>query len=386
MEVHPPDGPDAAFPGVLGEGLVDPVRELDQGVSGVAPQRHRGGAGVVLLTGHGHREVARSDDAGDHADTLAFVLEPGPLLDVRLGVADVAGGVAALDGGALEARLPEGIAQDVALRVGGIVGGVAELAAEGVAAEAAEEAALLVDPGGDVDREVAGMRALGEGPGHFQAVDDTHRPVEPAALGLGVGVRADEQRAARPGRTAEHRADAVDARFQPCFAHPLAQPTARLHVDGSERLAHHAGAAGAEAAQSVEVAEQAIRIDPDLGWIHGRAFCNRSRPSVDNLRCGERVPGVGAELDTCGLAASNYRLPERDLEDRASCRVPLSWCEARRSPPACPPLIPDNPADRTGELLPWKIKSSEGHWKPPEIERTGPASVDRWRRPGSGEL
>ena len=115
---------------------------------------------MVLLTGHGHREVARADDAGDHADTLALVLEPGALLDVRLGVTDVAGGVAALDGGALEARLPEGIAQDVALCIGGIVGGVAELAAEGVASEAAEEAALLVDPGSDVDREVAGMRAL----------------------------------------------------------------------------------------------------------------------------------------------------------------------------------------------------------------------------------
>ena len=196
---------------------------------------------------------------------------------------------------ALEARLLEGIAQGVALRIGGIVGGVAELAAEGVASEAAEEAALLVDPGGDVDREVAGMRALGESPDHLQAVDDAHRPVEPAAFGLGIGVRADEQRAARPGRTAEHRADAVDARIQSRFAHPLAQPAARLHVDGSERLAHHAGAAGAEAAQPVKVAEQAIRVDPDFRWTHVRAFRSRSGPSVGNLRCGERVPGVSGK-------------------------------------------------------------------------------------------
>ena len=255
-------------PRLPGKGLVHAMGELDEGMAGVAPQRHRRGARVVLLSCRGHGEIARADDAGDHADVLALVLQPGALLDVRLRVADVALGFTALDPSVLEACVPERIAQDIALRVDGIECVLPKLAAEGMAAEAAEEPALFVDPGSDIDRQIAGFGTLGQGPGHFQSVDDAHRPVEPAALGLGIGVRSDKQCVTGFGGTTEHRADAVDARFESRFAHPFAQPAARLQVDGSKRLADDAAPTGAECAQPVKIAQQALRVDPDLGWIH----------------------------------------------------------------------------------------------------------------------
>ena len=125
------------------------------------------------------------------------MLEPGALLDVRFRVAEVALGLAAFDGGALETRFPQRIAQGRALHVDGIVRVFPEFAAEGVASETAEEPALLVDPGSDVDRRIAGCGALGQGRATSRPVDDAHRPVEPSPSGW-VSV-CDPMESARPG-------------------------------------------------------------------------------------------------------------------------------------------------------------------------------------------
>ena len=127
--------------------------------------------------------------------------------------------------------------------------------------------------------------AFGEGARHLQAVDDPHRPVEPAPLRLGVGVGADEK--GRPGvsRAAEHGSDPVDAGVEPRLTHPLAQPVPRLDVDRAERRADNPDPVGAEFAKSPEVAEQAVRVDGDVGgarWrAHLRSWITMSRNSSD---------------------------------------------------------------------------------------------------------
>ena len=221
------DGPHAPLAGVLREGLVHPVGELDERVPRVAPERHRGGAGVVLLPLERDREVARADDAGDGADSLALMLEPRSLLDVRLGVADVAARLAPLDRYPFEPRLAEHFAERSALVVREIADRPrVELAAEDLAPEAGGEGAFLVNPRGDVHREVLRLVALGESARHLEAVDDPHRPVQPTSPGLGVRVGADEQ--GRPGvaGATEDGADPVDAGVEPRLLHARAKPVA----------------------------------------------------------------------------------------------------------------------------------------------------------------
>ncbi len=52
---------------------------------------------------------------------------------------------------------------------------------------------LLVGPGGNLDAEPGAIGVGGEGAGEFEAVDHPQGAVEPAAIGLGLAVRADQQ-------------------------------------------------------------------------------------------------------------------------------------------------------------------------------------------------
>ena len=240
--------------------------EVDERVPGVAPEGHRGRAGVVLLALEGDREVARADDAGDRSDPLAPVFEPRPLLDVRFGVADVSAPLAPLDRQPFEPRLAQGVAERLPLAVGGVTDRARRLhlAAEREAAEAGGERAFFVDPRRDVDREMLRLAAFRERARRLDAVDDPHRPVQPAAPGLGVRVRADEQGGPGIARAAEYRPDPVDARIEARFLHARPEPVAGLDVDRAQRRADDPDAARAEAAEPPEVAEQAVRIDGDV--------------------------------------------------------------------------------------------------------------------------
>ena len=57
------------------------------------------------------------------------------------------------------------------------------------AAEVIPEMALFVRPGGDFD---AASRIVGKDPRELQPIDDAERAIEPAAIGLGFAVRADQ--------------------------------------------------------------------------------------------------------------------------------------------------------------------------------------------------
>ena len=72
--------------------------------------------------------------------------------------------------------------------------------------------ALLIGPGGDLDAEPGAIGVGGKRAGKFYAVDDAERAVEPAAIGLGFAVRADEQPTLRTTMISDDVADAVNDR------------------------------------------------------------------------------------------------------------------------------------------------------------------------------
>ena len=318
-------------PRVLRKGLVDPVGELHEGVPRVAPERHRGGAGVILLTLELDHEVARADDAGDGSDALSLVLEPRSLLDVRFGVPGVATRLAAHDRNPFEPGLANGLAQGLPVVVGEIPSRLRrQLATEREAPEAGEEGALLVDPGCDVHREMARRFALREGPRHLEAVDDPHRAVEPATPRLGVRVRAEED--GRPGvaRAAEHGADPVDMRFESRLAHPLAEPVARFDVDRGQRLPDDADPAGAEFAEPPQIREKAVRIDRDGGGARRRVHFRSCIAILVNSLCPRVAPCQFAGVPDGDSARSRQVEWSRSRADRSAGRSALR----RRTLPA----------------------------------------------------
>ena len=179
--------------------------------------------------------------------------------------------------------------------------------------------------------------AFRESPCDLQSVDDPHRAVEPAAPRLGVGVGADEECASGVPRAAEHRADSVDSGVEPRLAHPFAEPVARLDVDGAERLADHPDAAGAELAEPPEIAEQAIRVDGDVGGARRRVHPGSCSTMFRNPLCrqGPRCQLHAAPVASFRLMSSVLRpsgaryTPEADF--------PLAGSLHRnRDRPRCP--------------------------------------------------
>ena len=87
--------------------------------------------------------------------------------------------------------------------------------------------AFLVRPGDDLD---AAIRIVLKGAGELQPIDHAQGAVEPAAVGLGLTVRTDQQPAARPGLAADHIADPINHRIEPGLAEFIGQPMPRLDV------------------------------------------------------------------------------------------------------------------------------------------------------------
>jgi hypothetical protein len=217
-------------------------------------------------------EAAHPDDRGDHADALALGLEHRALLDVGLEIGGVALRLEPRRRFLRQARGLEGLGDAAALRVGGAAHlRVVQGLGKGGRAEAAQVAAFLVHPGGDVEGQVGVLRVLGQGAGRLQRVDHPQGAVEPAAARLGVRVGPHEERSPGLGRAADDVADAVDPGLESGLGHAPRQPAPRRHVRIRERRAHYPGAAGAECPQRLEVVQEALGVDL---WRHDKVPCS----------------------------------------------------------------------------------------------------------------
>ncbi len=185
------------------------------------------------------------------------------LLDMGFEIADMAAGFEMFARPAGEPgprqRLAQRRAVVAALRLVDLV--LAERADERAAAEIAAVMAFLVGPGGDLDAEPGAIRVGGKGAGQFQPVNHPQGAVEPAAIGLGLAVRADQQPPPRPGIAADHIADAVDHRLEPGLAQLAGEPMPRLDIDRRIGRAMDTGLIAAEFGKPTEVGDDALSVD-----------------------------------------------------------------------------------------------------------------------------
>ena len=138
--------------------------------------------------------------------------------------------------------------------------------------------AFLVGPGGDLDAEPGAIRVGGKGAGEFEPVDHAQRAVEPAAIGLGLAVRADQQPALRPGIAADDVADAVDDRLEPGLAEFLGEPMPRLDIDRRIGRPMDAGLVAAEFGKPLQIGDDALSVD---GRHVFTPFSGRGNPAED---------------------------------------------------------------------------------------------------------
>ena len=186
----------------LGVRLARRVAQLEQqprrGAQRLPALLHRRRAGVGRLAVEADHVALDADRPVDHRQRQAEVLEHGPLLDVELDVAEDA--VQARAGLAHPVQphavggqhLREGVALAVGQRAR-----LVEVQRPGRGARAehpvAEPRALLVGPVDELqrDRRAPGR---GDGPQHLEAAEQAEGAVEPAAVGDGVDVAADDER------------------------------------------------------------------------------------------------------------------------------------------------------------------------------------------------
>ncbi len=150
---------------------------------------------MVLLTGQNHAVIPDADDGLDDADAQPAGVERVALLDMRFEIADIMPGIDPL------ARTigKAGAAQRLAQRspVVATPDPVDFFLGKGVGKRAAPKKitvmAFLVGPGGNLDAEPGAPRIRGKGAGELDPVDHPQRAVEPAAIGLGLAVRAHQQ-------------------------------------------------------------------------------------------------------------------------------------------------------------------------------------------------
>ncbi len=208
-------------------------------------------------------EIPDADDRLDDADAQPGRVERVALLDMRFEIADIARRVDPLARPAGKPGARQRLAQRRAVvAASGLVDLVlAERADERAAAEIIAVMAFLVGPGGDLDAEPGAIRIGGKGAGQFEPVDHAQRAVEPAAIGLGLAVRADQQPAPRPGIAADHIADAVDHRVEPGLAQLVGEPMPRRDIDRRIGRAVDAGLVAAEFGKPIEVGDDALSVD-----------------------------------------------------------------------------------------------------------------------------
>ncbi len=97
------------------------------------------------------------------------------------------------------------------------------------------KAPLFVLKRHDRDRGAPGLLCCA---GHFKCGDHTQGTIKPAAFGLAVGMRPQQDR--RPLGKSEEVTHGVDLNGQPRIAHPPGKPFPRLNIGGGIGRAHHA--------------------------------------------------------------------------------------------------------------------------------------------------
>src|SRR3984893_1860065 len=218
---------------------------------------------MVLFAVERHPVVPNADDSLDHADAQPAGVERVALLDMRFEIADIALGVDPLALTIGKTGALQSLAQRCAVvatpdPVDFFFG---ESVGKRAAAEKVAVVALLVRPSGDLDAEPRTAGVHGKGRGRLEPVDPPERAVEPAAIGLGLAVRADQQ--PPPGRAvaADHITDAVDHRIEPGLAQLVGEPMPRLDIDRRISRAVDAGLVAAELGEPPEVAEDARSVN-----------------------------------------------------------------------------------------------------------------------------
>ena len=120
---------------------------------------------------------------------------------------------------------------------------------------------FLVGPRGDVDRGARRAGIFAERARDLQSVHDAERPIEPARVVLGFGVRTDQELRSGHARTAEHVADSVDRRFKPGLRETSGEPAARINVLRGKRRPVHAALVSAELGEAAQVRKQSAAVD-----------------------------------------------------------------------------------------------------------------------------
>jgi len=215
--------------------------------------------------------------AEDDGEGEAEALEDGALLDVEF---EVGGDVFLFGGGVADAvdvdfAVGEGGIQGDAVAVGADAVGVDGVSAgEGGGAEerAAEASAFFVGPVDEADGDWrAAVEVVGEGGEDFEGGHDAEGAVEPAAVGDGVKVGAEDEGFGRgAGERDPGIAGGVEVAGDGEAAEFGGEPVAGFEPSGGEGDALGAVGVGGEGGQFAEVGDDAVWVDGHGGileWI-----------------------------------------------------------------------------------------------------------------------
>ena len=190
-------------------------------------------------------------------------IERVALLDMRFEIADMTAGFELFARAAGKPGARQRLAQRhpivAALRPVDLI--VAERADERAAAEIAAVMAFLVGPGGDLDAEPGTIGVGGKGARELKPVDHPQCAIEPAAIGLGLAVRADQEPPLCPRVASDDVADAVDGRIEPGFAQFPGKPVPRFDIDRRIGRAVDAGFVAAEFREPLQIGDDAPTVD-----------------------------------------------------------------------------------------------------------------------------
>jgi hypothetical protein len=207
-----------------------------------------------------------ADDALDHADLHALLVEDVPLLDVELEVGRDAARFVPSRGEVLRVAAD---ARDLLRQGYAVTPRAAELFVgdQSDVSAAAGQAALLVAPDYDLQRAPVAVAGLGQGVRHLDGRHRAHVAVVVAAVRHRVDVRAEQDRlGSRHGaRTHPHDvAHGVDANLEIRLAHQAGGELATRNVGVAVGHAAHAALRGAPVAGQVgEMPVHARAVDAD---------------------------------------------------------------------------------------------------------------------------
>src|SRR5215510_9807860 len=210
---------------------------------------------MVLLADD--RELVLPDpyNGGDHPNLEVGSLKRVALLDMRLEEGDVARWINEMTWAASPTRGCQRVAHR---NVGGAIDCAIDFALfqhanKRTAAEEAAKMAFLVAEDGDVNTEVLCRRILRNGPGGFQRINATKRPIEPPGMVLAFKMRSRESLATARTALAEDVGNAVDLGIEPCLTHPGREPLPRGDVRSGQGGTVHAGLVSAEGCEGFQV-------------------------------------------------------------------------------------------------------------------------------------